>query len=107
MAVIFAQTLKTLGLTAQAFRGGQAGIRTDGVFGNARIVGINPIALQKSLQAGVIPVVCGFQGVFISEHGMPGANSRRLDAVVQTQPPRPWERPRLPTQLRSTPTWKA
>src|ERR1700740_3335305 len=34
-AVIFAHPLKTLGHRAQAFRGGQAGIRTDGVYGNA------------------------------------------------------------------------
>lgn len=77
-AVIFAQTLKTLGHPAQAFRGGQAGIRTDGVYGNARIVGINPVALQSTLQAGVIPVVCGFQGVYISGEGMPGGELTTL-----------------------------
>lgn len=62
-AVIFAQTLKTLGHNAQAFRGGQAGIQTDGEYGKARIVGIRPWRLERSLKAGNIPVVCGFQGV--------------------------------------------
>ena len=65
-SVIFAHTLKTLGHPAQAFRGGQAGIRTDGVYGNARIVGINPIALVRSIERGFSPVVCGFQGVPIT-----------------------------------------
>lgn len=62
-SVIFAQTLKTLGHPAQAFRGDQAGICTDGVYGDARIVAIEPAAIQKSLEAGYIPVICGFQGM--------------------------------------------
>lgn len=77
-AVIFAHTLKTLGQPAQAFRGGQAGIRTDGVYGNARILTIKPVALTKSLEAGFIPVVCGFQGTFIAEEGMPGGELTTL-----------------------------
>jgi aspartate kinase len=77
-SVIFAHTLKTLGHHAQAFRGGQAGIRTDGVFGNARIVGINPVSLLKSIEKGAIPVVCGFQGVFIAGDGAPGGELTTL-----------------------------
>ena len=77
-AVIFAHTLKTLGHQAQAFRGGQAGIRTDGVYGNARIVGINPISLVRSLEAGYIPVVCGFQGTYVSQAGSPGGELTTL-----------------------------
>lgn len=77
-SVIFAHTLKTLGHPAQAFRGGQAGIRTDGVFGNARIVSINPIGLIRSLETGYIPVVCGFQGVYVGEEPMPGAELTTL-----------------------------
>src|SRR5512140_3137570 len=77
-AVIFAHLLKTLGHPAQAFRGGQAGIRTDGVFGNARIVSINPVALLKSVEQGNIPVVCGFQGVYSAGDGMPGGELTTL-----------------------------
>jgi len=77
-AVIFAHTLKTLGHPAQAFRGGQAGIRTDGVYGNARIVGINPVSLHKSLESGHIPVVCGFQGVYVPGDGAPGGELTTL-----------------------------
>ncbi|MDR3692538.1 MAG: aspartate kinase [Fimbriimonas sp.] len=77
-AVIFAHTLKTLGHSAQAFRGGQAGIRTDGVYGNARIVGINPVSLIRSIEAGKIPVVCGFQGVYAPGDGSPGGELTTL-----------------------------
>lgn len=77
-AVTFAHLLKTLGQPAQAFRGGQAGIRTDGVYGNARIVGINPISLFRSLERGYVPVVCGFQGVFVPEKDAPGGELTTL-----------------------------
>jgi len=76
--VIFAHTLKTLGYPAAAFRGGQAGIRTDGTYNNARIVGINPISLRRALEEGKIPVVCGFQGVFVSGDGAPGGELTTL-----------------------------
>jgi aspartate kinase len=77
-SVIFAHTLKSLGQPAQAFRGGQAGIRTDGVFGNARIVSINPIGLIRSVEDGYIPVVCGFQGVYVKHRDEPGAELTTL-----------------------------
>jgi aspartate kinase len=77
-SVIFAHTLKTLGHPAMAFRGGQAGIRTDGVYGNARIVGINPVSLFKACDQGYIPVVCGFQGVHVAGDGAPGGELTTL-----------------------------
>jgi aspartate kinase len=77
-AVIFAHTLKTLGHPALTFRGGQAGIRTDGVYGNARIVGIIPVSLQRAIDAGKIPVVCGFQGVYVAPDGGPGGELTTL-----------------------------
>jgi aspartate kinase len=77
-SVIFAHTLKTIGQPAQAQRGGQAGIRTDGVYGNARITSINPIALIESINEGYVPVVCGFQGVFVSDKLHPGGELTTL-----------------------------
>lgn len=77
-AVVFSHTLKTLGHPAQAFRGGQAGIRTDGVFGNARIMSIDPSSLVDSLAGGFIPVVCGFQGTFVAKQGAPGGELTTL-----------------------------
>jgi len=64
-SVIFAHTLKIMGVAAQAFRGGQAGIYTDGVYGNARITRVNPEMMHRSLEAGYVPVISGFQGVHV------------------------------------------
>ena len=64
-SVIFAHTLKIMGVSAQAFRGGQAGIYTDGVYGNARITRVNPEMMRRSLEAGYVPVISGFQGVHV------------------------------------------
>lgn len=70
-AVIFAHTLKALGQPARAFRGDQAGIRTDGIYGNARVTSIQPGSIRRTLEQGVIPVVCGFQGSFAPDSSTP------------------------------------
>ncbi len=77
-AVIFSHTLKTLGFPGQTFRGGQAGIRTDGVYGNARIVSIHPVSIIKAIKDGFIPVICGFQGVYVPGDGGPGGELTTL-----------------------------
>lgn len=77
-SVIFAHTLKSLGQKSSSYRGGQAGIRTDGVFGNARIASINPVAIFSALEHGVIPVICGFQGVYVAGDGLPGGELTTL-----------------------------
>src|SRR5579859_247010 len=59
--VVFAHTLQTLGFKAIALSGGQAGIITDDVFGNARILEIRPNYIHGLIADGYIPVVCGFQ----------------------------------------------
>jgi aspartate kinase len=61
--VVFAHTLQTFGYKAIALSGGQAGIITDTVFGNARILEIRPQYIHRLLEQGYIPVVCGFQGI--------------------------------------------
>ncbi|MBI3947483.1 MAG: aspartate kinase [Armatimonadetes bacterium] len=71
--VIFAQTLRSLGYQATALSGGQAGIITDEVFGDARIASINPYYAISSLRQGKIPVVAGFQGVTDPGTGRHGA----------------------------------
>ena len=43
--------------------GVQAGIRTDGVHGNARILGVDGARIRRELENGKIVVVAGFQGV--------------------------------------------
>ena len=61
-AAVFAQTLENAGCAARALTGWQAGIQTDAAHGEARIVKVEPAAIHALLDAGVTPVVCGFQG---------------------------------------------
>jgi aspartate kinase len=60
---VFAELLTSWGADAQAMTGGQAGIITDDVFGDARIVRVEPKNVLLALERGIIPVVTGFQGV--------------------------------------------
>lgn len=61
--VVMAQTLKSHGIEAMAFTGGQAGIITDHQFNNARIIEIKTDNLRKCLEEGRTAVVAGFQGM--------------------------------------------
>ena len=60
---VMAATLQRFGINAMAMTGGQAGIITDSTFGAARIRNINTSNLLHLLENGIIPVVCGFQGI--------------------------------------------
>ena len=51
------------GLQARSYLGDQVSINTDGNFGRARIESIDTQCLKSDLEAGVIPVIAGFQGV--------------------------------------------
>lgn len=62
-ACVLAATLQKFGINAMALTGGQAGIITDSQFGAARIKDIKISGLMRLLEAGIIPVVCGFQGM--------------------------------------------
>ena len=61
--VAMATLLRTKGYDTIAFSGGQAGLITDGVFGHARIVRIEPDPLLRALQDGQVVFVAGFQGI--------------------------------------------
>ena len=62
-AALMAMALHCLGVSAVSFTGKQAGIHTDGCFGQARITEVTPAKIQEALEAGKIAVVAGFQGV--------------------------------------------
>ena len=62
-AGLVAMAIGALGYPAVSFTGWQAGIATDGVHGNARILTIDAARIQKELEAGKIVVVAGFQGL--------------------------------------------
>ncbi|MFW0781569.1 aspartate kinase [Rossellomorea marisflavi] len=56
-------SIQEAGFKAVSLTGRQAGIRTDGVHGKARIKEIDPSRVQDELRKGIIPVVAGFQGI--------------------------------------------
>ena len=55
--------LKELGQPARSFLGHQVRIATDNAYGKARILSIDSTRIVRSLQAGEVVVVAGFQGV--------------------------------------------
>ncbi|HYH83220.1 MAG TPA: hypothetical protein VEX86_25715 [Longimicrobium sp.] len=61
-AALFASALWGMGLRAVSLRGGEAGVMADGGFGAARIREVRTAPLRALLDAGVVPVVAGFQG---------------------------------------------
>ncbi len=61
-AGLMAMALESLGLPAVSLTGCQAGIQTDGVYGNARILSVDTVRIRKELAAGKVVVVAGFQG---------------------------------------------
>lgn len=62
-AGLMAMAIGAMGYPAVSLTGWQAGLRTDGVYGNARILSLEPSRIQQELDSGNIVVVAGFQGV--------------------------------------------
>ncbi|MBX3706587.1 MAG: aspartate kinase [Pseudomonadales bacterium] len=60
---LLAMVLADRGYPARSYLAHQVAIHTDSSFGRARIVGIDTERLRADLDAGVVPVVAGFQGV--------------------------------------------
>jgi len=61
--VVMATSLKKMGYAAVALTGGQAGIYTDGNYGCAQILDIDPKPIINHLCQGKIVIVAGFQGI--------------------------------------------
>ncbi len=62
-ATLVSMALHALGIPAISLTGAQAGIRTDGRYGKARIAGIEPRRVEAELAAGKVAIVAGFQGI--------------------------------------------
>ncbi len=62
-AALLAMALDTLGCPAVSLTGPQAGLGTDGVHGNARVLGLKNDRIRRELGAGKAVVVAGFQGI--------------------------------------------
>tara|TARA_Y100001968_G_scaffold50589_2_gene41301 strand:- start:6634 stop:8409 length:1776 start_codon:yes stop_codon:yes gene_type:complete len=58
-----AMAITSLGHKAVSLTGAQIGIRTDNVFGKARIISISTERMQKLLDDGNIVIAAGFQGI--------------------------------------------
>ncbi len=66
-STLLSMALHDHGLDAVSLTGQQAGIRTDAVFGRARIAGIETARIERELASGRVVIVAGFQGVSESE----------------------------------------
>ncbi len=62
-AAKMAMTLRLLGADAVSLTGIQAGIMTDGAYGDARITDVDTTRIRTELDAGRIVIVAGFQGM--------------------------------------------
>lgn len=62
-AGLMAMAIGALGCPAVSLTGWQAGIHTDGVFGNARIMDVDTARIRRELDAGKVVVAAGFQGI--------------------------------------------
>jgi len=60
---VLAIALNAQGCRAASYTGSQAGIITDTQHGRAKIVEIRPARIRKSLEAGNVVIVAGFQGL--------------------------------------------
>lgn len=60
---LLAMALQAKGYDAISFTGWQAGVKTEKVHGNARIVDIDEARIKEELSAGKVVVVAGFQGI--------------------------------------------
>lgn len=64
---LFSMALGRMKLDAVSFTGSQVGIITDMRHTDARILEIRGDRIRQALQAGSVPVVCGFQGVSMTK----------------------------------------
>ena len=62
-AALMAMAVEAQGVPAVSLTGWQAGIRTNSVFGNARVLRVDAGRLTEELDAGRVVVVAGFQGL--------------------------------------------
>ena len=62
-AALMSLALRERGLQARSFLGWQAPVFTDGPPGAARIAGMDSEAFERAMDAGIVPVLAGYQGV--------------------------------------------
>ncbi len=67
-STLLSMALHDYGIDAVSLTGAQAGIRTDAVFGRARIADVDTSRIERELAAGRVVIVAGFQGVSGTEN---------------------------------------
>jgi len=65
---LLAMTLLDIGVPAISLTGQMAGFRTDGNFGNGRIINIDCTRVKQELAQGRVVVAAGFQGMDVTEN---------------------------------------
>lgn len=60
---LLSMQLNAMGIPARGFTQGQVGIITDGRYGDARILRVEPRLIQEALDRGEVAVIAGFMGV--------------------------------------------
>ena len=60
---LLSMALKSIGVPARSYTGGQVKVLTDNTFTKARILSIDESNMRRDLDAGMVVVVAGFQGV--------------------------------------------
>ncbi len=60
---LMCMALQEMGVPARSFTGSQAGFKTDTNHRNAKILDITPFRVREAVEAGIVPVVAGSQGV--------------------------------------------
>jgi aspartate kinase len=81
-AALLVMALHERGIEAVSLTGPQAGIRTDGLHGRARITGVEPERVREELAAGRVVVVAGFQGSSGAEVATLGRGGSDTSAVA-------------------------
>ena len=62
-AALVAMAVQQMGQDAVSLAGWQAGLHTDGIYGNARILALTSDRIERELFGGKVVIVAGFQGV--------------------------------------------
>lgn len=93
-STLLSMALHEEGLDAVSLTGMQAGIRTDAVYGRARISGIDTERIERELGQGRVVIVAGFQGVGeggdydVTTLGRGGSDTTAVALAAALQAPR-------------------
>ena len=62
-AALLAMALQQIGVSAKSFSASQISMKTTNTYSKARILEVDGNKIQETLDAGVVPIITGFQGI--------------------------------------------